>query len=96
MGFKYALLEVMLDTLRRCADPTDPGAMMEAIKTTDMKTLVGPVNFQTGPVPNVSQTPVVGGQWVKGSKFPYDLKINENKYAPDIQVQAPFEALKYS
>ena len=95
MGFKYALLEVMLDVLKRCADPEDSGAMMEAIRTTDMQTLVGPVNYTNGPVPNVSQTPVVGGQWGKGAGFPYDLTINENKYAPDITVQGPFQPLQY-
>lgn len=95
MGFKYALLEVMMDVLKRSGDPTDPGAMMEAIKATNVQTLVGPVNFQGGPVPNVSQTPVVAGQWIKGSKFAYDLEINENKFAPDIGVQGPFQALSY-
>jgi len=92
-GFKHALIEVALDVLKRSEDPTDPGAVVEAIKTTDIHTLVGPVNFQTGPVPNVSPTPVVGGQWVKGDKFPFDLKICENQYAPEIPVQQPMKAL---
>jgi branched-chain amino acid transport system substrate-binding protein len=92
-GFKHALLEVALDVLKRSSDPTDPGAIIEAVKATDLHTLVGPVNFATGPVPNVSPTPVVGGQWVKGEQFPFDLKICENKYAPEIPVQQPFKAL---
>ena len=95
MGFKHALIEVALDVLRRSGDPTDPGALIESIKTTDINTIVGPINFQTGPVPNVSPTPVVGGQWEKGSQFPFDLVINENQYAPEVPVQRPFEALTY-
>ena len=93
MGYKHALAEVAVDILRRCDDPMDSGALMEAIKTTDMTTLVGPVNFQTGPVPNACSTPVVGGQWARGSEYPYELKVVENKYAPEIAVQAPFQAL---
>ncbi|MFC4666959.1 ABC transporter substrate-binding protein [Seohaeicola nanhaiensis] len=95
MGFKHALIEVALDVLKRSTDPTDPGALIEAIKATDIRTIVGPINFQTGPVPNVSTTPVVGGQWEPGTKFPFDLVINENQYAPDIPVGRPFEALSY-
>lgn len=95
MGFKHALIEVALDVLRRSGDPTDPGALIESIKTTDINTIVGPINFQTGPVPNVSPTPVVGGQWEKGSQFPFDLVINENQYAPEVPVQRPFEVLTY-
>jgi branched-chain amino acid transport system substrate-binding protein len=93
MGYKHALLEVAFDVLKRSADPTDPGAIMEAVKETDITTLVGPVNWKTGPVPNASQTPVVGGQWVKGQKWPYEIKIAENKYASNIKVQKPFESL---
>ncbi len=92
-GFKHALLEVALDVLKRSSDPTDAGAVIEAVKATNLATLVGPVNFATGPVPNVSPTPVVGGQWVKGEQFPFDLKICENQFAPDIPVQQPFQAL---
>jgi len=96
MGFKHGLVEVAMDVLKRATDPTDPGALIESIKTTNMNTIVGPINFATGPVPNVSPTPVVGGQWQKGSTYPFDLSINENKYAPEIPVQAPFQALQYS
>lgn len=95
MGFKHALIEVALDVLKRSTDPTDPGALIESIKATDIRTIVGPINFQTGPVPNVSTTPVVGGQWEPGTKFPFDLVINENQYAPEIPVGRPFEALTY-
>ena len=31
-----------------------------------------------GPHKNVSTTPIFGGQWVKGEKWPYDLKIVDN------------------
>ena len=52
----------------------------------------GPKN----PVPNVCTTPLVGGQWKKGKKFKYDLNIVFNKTAPNIPLDSPFEAIKYS
>ncbi len=48
------------------------------------------------PVPNVSITPLVGGQWKKGKKFKYDLDIAFNGLAPNIPIDSPFEAIKYS
>jgi branched-chain amino acid transport system substrate-binding protein len=83
---------VALDVLKRSTDPTDPGAVVEAIKATDLATLVGPVNFAKGPVPKVSPTPVVGGQTVKGDAFPFDLKIRENSHLPEIPGQQLFQA----
>ncbi|MDF2370905.1 MAG: ABC transporter substrate-binding protein [Rhizobiaceae bacterium] len=95
MGFKHALIEACMDVLKRAEDPTDPGALIESIKATNMQTLVGPVNFAGGPVPNVSPTPVVGGQWSKGEQFPFELSIAENQYAPEIPVRKAFEELNY-
>ena len=94
MGYKHALAETAVDILRHCADPFDSGAMVEAIRTTDLTSLVGHVNFATGPVPNVCSTPVVGGQWTRGQRFPFDIAIAENQQAPEIPVDAPFHALE--
>lgn len=92
-GFKHALIEVGLDVLQRSGDPMDPGAVVESIRGTDLDTMVGRINFIAGPVPNVSATPLVGGQWRKGEKFPFDLAICENKYAPEIPVQSEMRPL---
>ena len=35
-------------------------------------------------MPNVTKTPLVGGQWVKGKEFPFNLVIVSNKSAPNI------------
>lgn len=93
MGYKHALAEAAVNVLRRCADPFDPGAMVEAIAATDMTSLVGPVKFTDGPVPNVCSTPVVGGQWVRNAAGQFDISIAENQQAPEIPVGAPFRAL---
>ena len=44
---------------------------------------------------NACRTPLVGGQWVKGKKFKYDLVIVNNKSAPQIATGAQIEPLAY-
>lgn len=93
MGYKHALAEVAVDILRRCEDPFDPGAIMEAMRATSMTSLVGRVDFSSGPVPNACSTPVVGGQWVRNAEGRFDIAIAENQQAPEIPIDAPFRAL---
>ena len=47
-------------------------------------TIVGPVDFSAGPVPNVAKTPLVGGQWGPGTDFPYEMVVVSNSLAPNI------------
>lgn len=93
MGYKHALVETALNILGRCQDPHDSGAMMEAIRATNLTTLVGQVSWEDQPIPNACPTPVVGGQWVKGETTPFDIMVAENAQAPEIPVQRPFTAL---
>ncbi len=83
LGFKHSLFEVAIDALRRTQDPSDPASIRDAIATTDYASIVGPVNFQTGPVPNVSKTPLVGGQWRLEDGKPI-IDIVENSDQPSI------------
>jgi branched-chain amino acid transport system substrate-binding protein len=78
LGYSHAIWEVVLDILKRSEDPLSRAANRDAIVTTNLDTLIGNVNFSTGPHPNVSTSPIFGGQWVKGDKWPYDLKIVDN------------------
>lgn len=78
LGYSHAIMEVAVDILKRSKNPLDREANREAMAATNMQTLIGPVDFSKGPHPNVSTTPIFGGQWVKGDKWPYDLKIVDN------------------
>ncbi len=78
LGYSHAIWEVAIDALKRSGNPLDKAAVRDAIKATNLNTLIGPVNFSTGPHPNVSTTPIFGGQWVPGEKWMYDLKIVDN------------------
>ena len=95
IGFKHALLEVALDILKRTKDINDPKAIVDAMAATNYQSIVGPVNFKTGPVKNVSTTPLVGGQWVKGKDFKYDILIANNTAYPDIKTVKTFEPMPY-
>jgi branched-chain amino acid transport system substrate-binding protein len=85
IGFKHALFEVVADVVTRSADLSDPKSIIEAIRTTKLSTIVGPVDWSKGPVKNVTKTPLVAGQWQKtGSGV--ELVITTNKTAPAIPV----------
>lgn len=77
-GYSHAISEVAIDTLKRSTNPLDRVANRDALKATNLDTLIGNVNFATGPHPNVSTSPIFGGQWVKGEKWPFELKIVDN------------------
>jgi branched-chain amino acid transport system substrate-binding protein len=79
--------------LKRSGKPHDPAAVRDAIRATDITTVVGPVNWKKGPVANVGKTPVLGGQWVKGSKFKYDLSIVDNTTAKVVPVASKLKML---
>ncbi|HXK54326.1 MAG TPA: ABC transporter substrate-binding protein, partial [Hyphomicrobiales bacterium] len=83
IGFQHALFEVTADVIRRAGDLGDKAAILEAIRTTDLATIVGPVNWAKGPVKNVTKTPLVAGQWQKGEKG-FELVVTANAHAPEI------------
>jgi branched-chain amino acid transport system substrate-binding protein len=91
LGYSHAIWEVAVDILKRSTNPLDRTANRDAMVATNLDTLIGNVNFSTGPHPNVSATPIFGGQWVKGEKWPYDLKIVDNTVN---DLFAPEQAMK--
>ena len=95
IGFKHALMEVALDILKRTKTPDDPKSILEAIVGTDYQSIVGPVSWKNGPVKNCATTPLVGGQWVKGKDFKYDIQIANNAAYPGIKTVKAFEPISY-
>jgi branched-chain amino acid transport system substrate-binding protein len=80
LGFDYAAFEIAIDVLKR-AGSLDKKKIREALVQTNLDTVVGHIKFNEK---NYSLTPLVGGQWVKGSKWPWDLQITYNKENPNI------------
>ena len=85
IGFAHALFEVAVDSLKRTKDLGSHAAIRDAVAATSLKTVVGDVKWGGGgPFKNVSKTPLVLGQWVKGTKHKYELVIVDNSQAPSI------------
>jgi branched-chain amino acid transport system substrate-binding protein len=58
-------------------------------------TMAGKVDFTSGPFPNISPGPIIGGQWVKakaGSKFKLDLVITEHATDPNVPIETKLVA----
>jgi branched-chain amino acid transport system substrate-binding protein len=94
LGFKQSLFEVALDVLKRAADRS-PEAIRDAIASTHLATTVGTVDFRKGPVPGISKTPLVMGQWKRTQKG-LDLRIVDNSLAKDIPMQEWLEPIRYA
>jgi branched-chain amino acid transport system substrate-binding protein len=96
IGFIHALFEVAKDALRRAPDLEDKAGIAAAIKATSLDTIVGKIDWSSGPVPNVAKTPLVGGQWVKGTSHPYDLVITSNSTAPNIPTGGKTDVMAWA
>ncbi len=97
----FIVFEMALDSLKRCTNPDDKEAILAAILGTKLETIGGLIDF-TAPVEpvgppwtpgprrihqNVYKTPLVGGQWRKGTEYPFELTIVSNVAAPNIAKQ---------
>jgi len=92
IGFKHALFEVVRDVVSRSADLDDPMATIDSIKSTSLSTIVGDINWKKGPVPNVTKTPLVAGQWQKqGDNM--ELVVTNNAQAPMIPLGGELQLL---
>jgi branched-chain amino acid transport system substrate-binding protein len=97
IGFVHALFEVAADALKRAGNPDDREAIAAAIKGTDLDTIVGRIQWTGKPFPNVAKTPLVGGQWRKGSgNVKFDLVIVSNKDHPDIPAAGELQPIPYA
>ena len=93
LGFSHALFEVAADVLKR-SKGVDNASIRDSLAATNLNTIVGPVKFGgKGPFKNVSKTPLVGGQWRKGTRYPFDLIVVSNTLAPQIPAQGKLELL---
>ena len=84
IGFKYAGFEIAADALKR-VKTLDKDKLRNAIASTNMDTIVGHIKYNEK---NYSETPLVGGQWVKGKKWPWELELVYNKQNPYIKKTA--------
>jgi branched-chain amino acid transport system substrate-binding protein len=94
LGASMALLDGGFAALAASGKPNDKSALAAALSKLNTTTMVGKVDFTSGPVPNVSEAPIIGAQWVKakeGSKFPFDLVIVDNAPDPNVPIAAKLQ-----
>jgi branched-chain amino acid transport system substrate-binding protein len=93
IGFAHALFEVAASALSR-AKSIKAADVRDAVAATAIDTVVGPVKWGgQGPFKNVSKTPLVLGQWVKGQKYKVELVIVNNETAKNIPTGGTLQLL---
>jgi branched-chain amino acid transport system substrate-binding protein len=95
LGFVHALFEVAASVLKRAGDVGDRQALADAIKATRLDTIVGRVDWTRvqADFPNVSRTPLVGGQWRRGRRWPFELEIVSNTSHPEIPATGTLQPI---
>lgn len=97
----FMMFEWAVDVLKRTKDVDDKNQILEAIKTTNVETIAGPIDFtqeigeagSTRPVPNVVRLPLSGGQWRKSPKWTFDLVLCSNANWPMIPTVSKLDPL---
>lgn len=90
LGVTMSLIDAGIAALKAARVPTSRDEIRTAIATLDTTTMIGKVDFKTGPNPNVSVTPQIGCQWVRtppGSRFKVDLLTVEHATDPNVPIQ---------
>lgn len=93
LGYAHALWELAIDVLKRSKDPMNRESIRQAITETNLVTMAGPISFKGGPTPNICKTPIVGGQWVKGAKHRYDLRIIDNSVGKLVPTEGKLQLI---
>jgi len=91
LGASLSLLDAGLEALKSSGDPTNKAAVVKALAGLRLTTLVGKIDFTTGPFPNVSPGSIIGAQWVAapaGSPFKLDYVITEHAADPKVPIGA--------
>jgi branched-chain amino acid transport system substrate-binding protein len=95
LGFAEALFEVAAAAIEKSAS-TSPADIRDVVKSLKVDTIVGPVDWTSGPVPNVAKTPLVGGQWRLQDDGSYKLVIVVNPGHSDIPTGGTPEKIDWS
>ncbi|MFH0915078.1 MAG: ABC transporter substrate-binding protein [bacterium] len=97
----YVMFEMAVDVLKRTKNLDDKEEIIANVASTKMAdSVAGAIDFTAPvvpgslhPVPNVVGTPHFAGQWMKGEKWPFDLYVRNNIFAPTLTVQGKYVPL---
>jgi branched-chain amino acid transport system substrate-binding protein len=105
----FIVFEMAIDALKRTTSVDDKEAIITAVKTTKLDTIGGPIDF-TAPVvgatppfkvgpchitENVYKTPLVGGQWRKGTAYPFELTVVSTAAAQGLNIPVQDKVAAY-
>jgi branched-chain amino acid transport system substrate-binding protein len=102
----HAKISWAVDVLTRTANLDDKEAVLTAITTSKLETILGPLDMTkpvdqnpgdpvgTRPHPNVTKPIMTGQQWVQGTKWPYETVVVSNILAPMVPA-VPLQPMKY-
>jgi branched-chain amino acid transport system substrate-binding protein len=91
LGASMALIDAGFAALQASDDPTSRSSVGRALAKLNTTTLVGKVDFNSGPFPNVSVTPLVGCQWIKaaaGARNKLELVTVDHATDPNVPIEA--------
>ena len=91
IGYKHAAWELVYDVIKR-AGTVDKEKVRTTIAQTDLNTIVGPIKYNKE---NYGRTPLVGAQWVKGEKWPWEQKVVYNKEYLNIPLTGKLKPISY-
>jgi branched-chain amino acid transport system substrate-binding protein len=95
VGSAHAMFEVARAALVR-ARSLSHAHVAEALSRLRVTTVVGPLSWIAGPVRNVSRTPLVGGQWQRGTTYRHNLVIVANKPNPKIPLGGHLKPVSFA
>jgi branched-chain amino acid transport system substrate-binding protein len=94
VGYVHSLFEVALDAIKRADGTGDKQVLLDTIAATNLDTIAGNVNWGNSVVPHVTKTPLVGGQWVTGETYPFELAIRTNEQLTEVPIAGPMELIQ--
>lgn len=86
LGSIYSLFEIAVQAFKQASDPKDRDEVASKLKAMKINCMSGDLDFTTGPKPGIALQHPVGGQWRKGTKFPWDVVIVDNTANPAVPV----------
>ena len=90
IGTTTALFDAATSAIATATDPKDKVALAGAIGKLNITSTIGKIDFTSGPFPNVSPSPIIGGQWVAdpSGKFKVDFVLVEHATDPNVPIAA--------
>lgn len=92
LGSVYSLFEIAVEAFKKSSDPKDKNDVADKLQKMNTTGMSGPLDFTKGPQPGIAIQHPVGGQWRKGTKFPWDITIVDNSANKDVPVGGDLQA----